>query len=189
MLGKLSMIGAVAAIIMIPHSAVRPSRGRFPRVDDSTALSSCVELCQALPTKPTTQSLRRVRPQSSRLQGSRGRAAAIRHPHGCFGQMRARQKMRSRASTSLAPGCLSPEYSTDWRKLRSSTAHCRNCIAMSGRKPLRTRRRQPQTKGHKSVASCKGSHDTQQCCAPAGTCPSPRTGRAGREGEKILGGN
>src|SRR5262245_20820235 len=38
MLGKLSMIGAVAAIIMIPHSAVRPSRGRFPRVDDSTAL-------------------------------------------------------------------------------------------------------------------------------------------------------
>ena len=47
MLGKLSMIGAVAAIIMIPHSAVRPSRGRFPRVDDSTALSSCVELCQA----------------------------------------------------------------------------------------------------------------------------------------------
>jgi hypothetical protein len=51
MLGKLSMIGAVAAIIMIPHSAVRPSRGRFPRVDDSTALSWCVELCQALPTK------------------------------------------------------------------------------------------------------------------------------------------
>jgi hypothetical protein len=35
MLDKLSMIGAVAAIIMIPHSAVRPSRGRFPRVDDS----------------------------------------------------------------------------------------------------------------------------------------------------------
>jgi hypothetical protein len=91
MLGKLSMIGAVAAIIMIPHSAVRPSRGRFPRVDDSTALSACVELRQALPTKPTTQSLRRVRPQSFRLQGSRGRAAAIRHPHGCFGQMRARQ--------------------------------------------------------------------------------------------------
>jgi hypothetical protein len=65
--------------------------GRFPRVDDSAALSSCVELCQAPPTKPTTQSLRRVRPQSFRLQGSRGRAAAIRHPHGCFGQMRARQ--------------------------------------------------------------------------------------------------
>ena len=45
--------------------------GRFPRVDDSAALSSCVELCQAPPTKPTTQSLRRVRPQSFRLQGSR----------------------------------------------------------------------------------------------------------------------
>jgi hypothetical protein len=91
MLGKLSMIGAVAAIIMIPHSAVRPSRGRFPRVDDSTALRSCVELCRRCPRKPTTQSLRRVRPQSFRLQGSRGRAAAIRHPQGCFGQMRARQ--------------------------------------------------------------------------------------------------
>jgi len=38
MLGKLSMIGAVAAIIMIPHSAVRPSRGRFPRVDDRPQL-------------------------------------------------------------------------------------------------------------------------------------------------------
>ena len=57
MLGKLSMIRAAAAIIMIPHSAVRPSRGRFPRVDDSTALSSCVELCQALPTKPTSPKL------------------------------------------------------------------------------------------------------------------------------------
>ena len=110
MLGKLSMIGAVAAIIIIPHSAVRPSRGRFPRVDDSTALSSCVELCQALPTKPTTQSLRRVRPQSFRLQGSRGRAAAIRHPHGCFGQMRP-GKMRSRASTSPAQERVSAEPS------------------------------------------------------------------------------
>ena len=91
MLGKLSMIGAVAAIIMIPHSAVRPSRGRFPRVDDSTALSSCVELCQALPTKPTSPKLAAGAPSSFRLQGSRGRAAAIRHPHRCFGQMRAGQ--------------------------------------------------------------------------------------------------
>ena len=41
-------------------------------------------------------------------------------------------KMRSRASTSLAPGGFSPEYSMDWPKLRSSTAHCRNCIATSG---------------------------------------------------------
>ena len=32
MLGKLSMIGAVAAIIMIPHSAVRPSRGMTYRM-------------------------------------------------------------------------------------------------------------------------------------------------------------
>ena len=40
-------------------------------------------------------------------------------------------KMRSRASTSLAPGGLSPEYSMDWPKLRSSTAHSRNCIATS----------------------------------------------------------
>ena len=63
--------------------------GRFPRVDESAALSSCVELCQAPPTK--TQSLRRVRPQSFRLQGSRGRAAAIRHPHGCFEQMQRRE--------------------------------------------------------------------------------------------------
>ena len=91
MLGKLSIIGAVVAILMIPTALSAQVGGRFPRVDDSTALSSCVELCQALPTKPTTQSLRRVRPQSFRLQGSRGRAAAIRHPHGCFGQMRARQ--------------------------------------------------------------------------------------------------
>jgi hypothetical protein len=74
------------------------------------------------------------------------------------------RKMGLRASTSLAPGCLSPEYSMDWQKLHSSPAHCRNCIATSGRKPLRTRRRQPQTKGHKSVASCKGSHGTHQCC-------------------------
>src|SRR6516165_11665837 len=71
-----------------PRECLNYARQAF---DDSTALSSCVELCQALPTTPTIQSLRRVRPQSFRLQGSRGRAAAIRHPHGCFGQMRARQ--------------------------------------------------------------------------------------------------
>jgi hypothetical protein len=74
------------------------------------------------------------------------------------------RKMCSRASTSLAPGGLSPEYSMDWPKLRSSTAHCRNCIATSRAEALRARRRQPQTKGQKSVASCKGSHCTQQCC-------------------------
>src|SRR5262249_32616791 len=112
MLGKLSMIGAVAAIIMIPHSAVRRSRGRFPRVDDSTALSSCVELCEALPTKPTTQSLRRVRPQSFRLQDhvSEPQRSGIRMD---VSDRCAPGKMRSRASTSLAPGGLSPEYSMD----------------------------------------------------------------------------
>jgi len=146
MLGKLSMIGAVAAIIMIPHSAVRRSRGRFPRVDDSTALSSCVELCQALPTKPTTQSLRRVRPQSFRLQDhvSEPQRSGIRMD---VSDRCAPGKMRSRASTSLAPGGLSPEYSMDWPKLRSSPAHCRNCIATSRAEALLARRRHPQTNG------------------------------------------
>jgi hypothetical protein len=86
--------------------------GRFPRVDDSAALSSCVELCQAPPTKPTTQSLRRVRPQSFRLQGSRGRAArsGIRMD---VSDRCAPGKMRSRANTSLALRGFSAGRSTD----------------------------------------------------------------------------
>ena len=38
MLGKLSIAGAVAAILMIPHSAVRPSRGA---VNPGAARSWC----------------------------------------------------------------------------------------------------------------------------------------------------
>ena len=110
MLGKLSMIGAVAAIIMIPHSAVRPSRGRFPRVDDSTALSACVELRQALPTKPTTQNLRRCALKASdskdRVAGPQRSGIRMDVSDRC-----APGKMRSRASTSPAQERVSAEPS------------------------------------------------------------------------------
>ena len=39
-----------------------------------------------------------------------GRAAAIRHPHGCFGQMRAGQKMRRTSRIASATHSLSPIF-------------------------------------------------------------------------------
>jgi hypothetical protein len=117
----------------------------------------------------TPKSWQPPRPQAVARSGQEA-AASQRPRHRARQQARSlpprhyARKMRSGASTSLAPGGLSPEYSMDWPKLRSSTAHCRNCIATSRAEALRARRRQPQTKGQKSVASCKGSHCTQQCC-------------------------
>ena len=78
--------------------------GRFPRVDDSAALSSRVELCQALTTKPTTQKLAAGAP--SKLPTARitwpGRSDLVR----C-----APNKMCSRASPSLALERISAERS------------------------------------------------------------------------------
>jgi hypothetical protein len=85
-----------------PPQRSPPKSGRFPRVEDSTALSSCIELYQALPTKPTSPKLAAGAP--SKLPTARITWPGRSDPASAwmFRTDAAPGKMRSRASTSLA---------------------------------------------------------------------------------------